>query len=165
MTIKQTSVNINIEKWQILKTKGYKLQDIIDNAFNSLLSLEDDNLTNIIQTKENYLLKIDSLAGEIEQINKNYGSEIKKIEQEKTNLKKQYEKDLKNLKTTEKQINKNYESELKKIEQEKELLKLQINNLDDNIIQEKQNKAQKQKETEYNKLIRMYNHYYGAYKS
>lgn len=38
---KVTSVKIDNDKWEILKGRGYRLQDILDNAFNNLLDIEN----------------------------------------------------------------------------------------------------------------------------
>ena len=63
MSMKQTSVIIDVDKWNTLKSRGYKLQDIVDTAFNNLLDINlSDNLElnkekNDLKDKKKYLLQ------------------------------------------------------------------------------------------------------------
>lgn len=70
---KVTSVKIDNDKWEILKGRGYRLQDIIDNAFNNLLNINYKDDTELIK-------EIDKLKDENNQ-----------YELEKENLKKTLE--------------------------------------------------------------------------
>ena len=87
MTDKITSVKIDVEKWEILKNKGYKLQNIVDNAFNNLLDIEaydNKELTKIKADKE---------------------QELKSLIIKKKNMIAQYDKDIKSLTMEIKNIN------------------------------------------------------------
>lgn len=72
---KVTSVKIDNDKWEILKGKGYRLQDILDDAFNNILNIENKNNTELIKS-------IDKLKNE----NKFYKEEIENIKKETSKL-------------------------------------------------------------------------------
>lgn len=80
--MKQTSVLINVDKWNTLKARGYKLQDIVDTAFNNLLDINlTDNLElnkekNDLKDKKKYLLQ------DLEEIEKEFDKKITTIKNE-----------------------------------------------------------------------------------
>ena len=61
---KVTSVKIDSDKWGILKGRGYRLQDIIDDAFNNLLNIENKDDKELIKDIEE--LKNKNSAYELE---------------------------------------------------------------------------------------------------
>lgn len=87
MTIKQTSVNVDINKWNILKAKGYKLQDIIEDSFNAILEIEDKEPVELIKEKEDLESKLKILFSEKETAAEDYddkiGTIIAELEKEK----------------------------------------------------------------------------------
>lgn len=82
MSMKQTSVIIDVDKWNTLKARGYKLQDIVDTAFNNLLDINlSDNLElnkekNDLRDKKKYLLQ------DLEEVEKEYNNKINSIRNE-----------------------------------------------------------------------------------
>ena len=86
MSMKQTSVIIDVDKWNTLKSRGYKLQDIVDTAFNNLLDINlSDNLElnkekNDLKDKKKYLLQ------DLEEVEKEYNNRISSIKNEIKNI-------------------------------------------------------------------------------
>lgn len=80
MVDKITSVKINEEKWEILKNKGYKLQDILNNAFDLLLEISSDDNLEFVKLKESKEKELQSKIMQKEHFIKKIDSEIKDIE-------------------------------------------------------------------------------------
>lgn len=72
MTIKQTSVNIDVEKWNTLKARGYKLQDIVDTAFNNLLDINLADNLDLNKEKNDLIQKKKYLLQDLEEVEKEY---------------------------------------------------------------------------------------------
>lgn len=80
MTMKQTSVVINIEKWDTLKARGYKLQDIVDNAFNNLLDIERNDSLELNKEKNDLILKKKECISDIQQLKNSFDENIQELE-------------------------------------------------------------------------------------
>lgn len=76
---KITSVKINNDKWQILKGRGYKLQDIIDNAFNNLLAIEEKENPELLKELEKLKINLKQYDIEKEKINLELENNIKEL--------------------------------------------------------------------------------------
>jgi len=86
MTDKITSVKIDVEKWEILKNKGYKLQNIVDNAFNNLLDIESYDNKELIKIKEDKQQQLKSVELMKEKSILEYDENIKNLKLEIKNL-------------------------------------------------------------------------------
>jgi len=146
MNIKQTSVNIDIDKWDILKGRGYKLQDIVDNAFNNLLDINlTDNLElnkelNNLNQKKKYLLNdVEATKNKYDNKINDLKNNIELLTTEKDNLIFDLEEEIKNIdfkiKTIEETINTNEkEAEEDKRLSEEKIAKLRERNIMFNSI-------------------------------
>lgn len=72
MALKQTSVIIDGDKWDVLKARGYKLQDIVDNAFNNLLDINLADNLELNKEKNDLIDKKMYLIQDLERIEKEY---------------------------------------------------------------------------------------------
>ena len=79
MTDKITSVKIDVEKWEILKNKGYKLQNIVDNAFNNLLDIEAYDNKELTKIKADKEQELKSLIIKKKNMIAQYDNDIKKF--------------------------------------------------------------------------------------
>ena len=50
---KTTSVVVDVDKWQFVKSKGYNLQEIVDDAFNTILEIDDLGNADLLAEKKN----------------------------------------------------------------------------------------------------------------
>ena len=50
-----TSVKVDRAKWEAIKTRGYKLQDLVDKVFDEVLDIEDLNPTELLENREQLL--------------------------------------------------------------------------------------------------------------
>ena len=128
---KVTSVKIDNEKWEILKGKGYRLQDILDDAFNNLLNIENKDDKELIKD----IKKLED---------KNQAYEL-----EKENIKKETSK----LESKIKELEENYKNKVKLLENKIEGNNYKIKELKKAI---KEDKAKKEQENKNNKLIKEY---------
>ena len=80
--MRQTSVIIDVDKWNTLKARGYKLQDIVDTAFNNLLDINLTDNLELNKEKDNLKDKKKSLLLDLEEVEKEYNSKITVIKNE-----------------------------------------------------------------------------------
>lgn len=80
--MKQTSVIIDVDKWNTLKARGYKLQDIVDTAFNNLLDINLTDNLELNKEKDNLKDKKKYLLHDLEEVEKEYNSKITAIKNE-----------------------------------------------------------------------------------
>lgn len=106
-----TCVKINKEKKDLAKSKGLKLQDILDNALNHALSIEDIECNDI---------RIKQIDDEIEKLKKTKEKSIADCEK-KINI---LMKSLNDMKDREAE---NYDKEIHYLELEKEYIQKQLN--------------------------------------
>ena len=106
-----TCVKINKEKKDLAKSKGLKLQDILDNALNDALSIEDIECTDI---------RIEQIDNQIEKLKKTKEKAIADCEK-KINL---LMKSLNEMKDREAE---NFDKEIHYLELEKEFILKEIN--------------------------------------
>lgn len=103
---KCTCVKVNKEKMTLIKAKGLNLQDLLDNAMDNELQLNDNQINN----------------GKIEQINE----KIEKLEQEKlqtiTDYQKKIDTLLKNLNELKKQEEEFYDKQIRILQLKKEYM-------------------------------------------
>lgn len=132
---KVTSVKIDNDKWEILKGRGYRLQDILDNAFNNLLDIENKDDKEIMKDIK-----------KLEDKNKSY-----KLEKE--NLKKILKNETKKLESKIKELEENYKNKVDVLE----------NKIEENNYKIKESKKaikeyniKKEEENENNKMIKDY---------
>lgn len=136
MTMKQTSVIINVDKWNTLKSRGYKLQDIVDTAFNNLL---DINLSdNLEHNKElnNLSEKKKHLLNDMENTRKMYDDKIEdinhtlnKVEEEKEIALNNIEKEIKDIDFKIKAIEETIKTNEEAAEEEKRISEEKLNYL------------------------------------
>lgn len=106
-----TCVKINKEKKDLAKSKGLKLQDILDNALNHALSIDD------IECKD---VRIKQIDDEIEKLKKTKEKAIADCEKKINYLM----KSLNDMKDREAE---NYDKEIHYLELEKEYIEKQLN--------------------------------------
>lgn len=168
MTIKQTSVNVDVDKWNILKAKGYKLQDIIEDSFNALLEIEDKEPVELIKQKEYLENKLVVLNSEKDNTEKTLETLIKrtakeyddKIESTISKLTEEKTKELNDLQEEKEITLNNYDTKINE-------LKVKINLLSKEVGAERINLIESEKEEirnkEYNDLYLLLKDYSGNY--
>lgn len=113
---KQTSVRVNAAKYDLIKIKGYNIQDILDDAFNIILELENDIPEELLVKKEeieNQLVKtlklreiaINENEKKLKEAQYKYKAELKQIEKEREAINK-FNHELNCLKIEQASINK-----------------------------------------------------------
>lgn len=78
-----TSIKIDKDKRDMAKAKGLKLQDLLDEALNVYLNLDDDTNEDLEKEKEEIIKKINDLEAkkklELKNISNKYDLEIKRL--------------------------------------------------------------------------------------
>ena len=77
--IVQTGVKVNKAKWEILKGRGYKLQDIVDNAFNNLLEISVVEPTELLKEKAELEKQLEATEKAKDEYLAKYDNKVKDI--------------------------------------------------------------------------------------
>lgn len=116
-----TSVKVDRAKWEAIKTRGYKLQDLVDKVFDEVLDIEDLNPTELLENREQ-LLKEKQL---LEQRKKDRLKELEVSAQELETLieaeTSKYNKKIKSIDLSLKLISEDIINEKKELEEKKQL--------------------------------------------
>ncbi len=80
MVKKQTTVMVDVEKWALAKSKGYKLQDLVDMALDNILSINRNNSKSLQEEKEDILEDLMLLKKDKEETLQKLDNDINELE-------------------------------------------------------------------------------------
>ncbi|MBQ3415255.1 MAG: hypothetical protein IJH39_07945 [Clostridia bacterium] len=91
-----TSVTIDKDKWDIIKSKGYNLQDIVDNAFNNILDIDGKEPSELLKEKEKVECEIEQVEKEFKEQEKRYNETLDSLNSYLKELDKKIKSDVEN---------------------------------------------------------------------
>jgi small-conductance mechanosensitive channel len=89
---KQTTVMVDTEKWEMAKSKGYKLQDLVDTALNNVLSINGYSTTTLQEEKDETLEEIKLMEHNKEKAIQKWDKRIKELEYKLTVIEEKIQK-------------------------------------------------------------------------
>lgn len=117
-----TTVKVETEKWELIKSYDYDLQEIVDNAFNNILKIENMDLTQLQKQKLKLQKKIEyeesNLTDSLNSFKEKKEKILKELEEEEKEIKQDITNRINNLNHEIRLIDDKLEYEEEKYQQE-----------------------------------------------
>lgn len=156
-----TGIKINKEKYRLIKSRGYNIQNLLDDAIDSILEFEDEapadllnklteletEIANTIQLRQ---LAIEDKKQSLKLIEKEFNDEMTRINKERKAAFKKYNEDLKEIEDLKQDNINNYNEKLAAFKIEHETILNLINDYNKDT-----RNPEEIKEAEFNKLVKL----------
>ena len=163
-----TTIKIDKAKRDLAKAKGLKLQDILDNALDTVLKIESLTNTDVLKEKEETIKELAKVESDKKVAISNLNKELKNIETSIAESEREYKKLMKELKAKAVAIEENIKETENKYNIKISELDLKINTLESNatidIFELDKIRREENKEKEYALLLEEFIKNAGDYK-